>query len=142
MHAEYTRFRPALPGISLTILTLLFYWLDLFKLVHRLLRRLGRVGPCPFRFSWLLDVRPSRWYRNAVLDWIGLQPGTTVLEMGPGTTTRPLPPQSLATPSDQKKSQKGLDAACFVLYILYRQKQEKRIGQPDTRHRRIHPALG
>lgn len=77
--------------LILVILVLLFSWLVLFKFVNRLLRRLGRVGPCPSRFSWLLDFRPSRWYRNTVLDWIGLQPGTTVVEIGPGPGTFTVP---------------------------------------------------
>ncbi len=77
--------------LILLILVLLFSWLVLFKFVNRLLRRLGCVGPCPSRFSWLLYFRPSRWYRNTVLDWIGLQPGTTVLEIGPGPGTFTVP---------------------------------------------------
>ena len=77
--------------LLIAILVVLFSWLVLFKLVNRLLRRLGHVGPCPSRFNWLLDLRPSRWYRNAVLDWIGLRPGTTVLEIGPGPGTFTIP---------------------------------------------------
>lgn len=66
------------------ILGLLLTWLFPVKLVSRLAHRLGHSMPCPSSLSWTLD---NSWRRRAmrpVLERIGIQPGETVLELGPG----------------------------------------------------------
>jgi tRNA G46 methylase TrmB len=63
---------------------LLFGWTVLMKIVSRLAARLGRSAPCPFALAWLVDNPLRQRYMRPVLDWIGIQPGETVLELGPG----------------------------------------------------------
>jgi ubiquinone/menaquinone biosynthesis C-methylase UbiE len=63
---------------------LLFIWLFPAKLVSRLAHRWGHSMLCPSSLSWSLD---NPWRRRAmrpVLKRIGIQPGESVLELGPG----------------------------------------------------------
>lgn len=61
---------------------LLFVWLVILKLASKWMG--GHGGPCPSALSWLVDNPVRRWYTKPVLDRIGIQPGETVLEVGPG----------------------------------------------------------
>jgi SAM-dependent methyltransferase len=62
----------------------LFFWLVLLKLIYRLMARFGKRMPCPASISWLVDNPVRRYYTRHVLDQIGIRPGETVLELGPG----------------------------------------------------------
>jgi len=76
---------PTAALIALAVIAgLLFIWLFPVKLVARLAHRLGHSMPCPSSLSWSLD---NPWRRRAmrpVLERIGIQPGESVLELGPG----------------------------------------------------------
>jgi ubiquinone/menaquinone biosynthesis C-methylase UbiE len=61
---------------------LLFFWLVVLKLASKLMGSHG--GPCPSALSWLVDNPVRRRYTRPVLDRVGIQPGETVLEVGPG----------------------------------------------------------
>ena len=61
---------------------LLFFWLVVLKLASKLMG--GHGGPCPSSLSGLVDNPVRRWYTRPVLDRLGIQPGETVLEVGPG----------------------------------------------------------
>jgi len=61
---------------------LLFFWLVVLKLASKLMG--GHGGPCPSAPSWLVDNPVRRWYTSPVLDRVAIQPGETVLEVGPG----------------------------------------------------------
>jgi 16S rRNA A1518/A1519 N6-dimethyltransferase RsmA/KsgA/DIM1 with predicted DNA glycosylase/AP lyase activity len=68
--------------IGLVVLGLLLFWFVGLKLLVKLLK--GRSAPCPASLSWLVDLPIRRRYMRPVLDRVGLQPGETVLELGPG----------------------------------------------------------
>jgi ubiquinone/menaquinone biosynthesis C-methylase UbiE len=59
-----------------------FAWLVLFKLVTKLMG--GRAAPCPSAFGFVVDNPIRRWYMRPILDRVGIRPGETVLEVGPG----------------------------------------------------------
>jgi ubiquinone/menaquinone biosynthesis C-methylase UbiE len=61
---------------------LLFFWLVVLKLASKWMG--GHGGPCPSALSWLVDNPVRRRYTRPVLDRVGIQPGETVLEVGPG----------------------------------------------------------
>jgi ubiquinone/menaquinone biosynthesis C-methylase UbiE len=61
--------------------TVLFFLFGL-KLLVRLMK--GHSGPCPASLSWLVDLPIRRRYMKPVLDRVGISPGETVLELGPG----------------------------------------------------------
>jgi SAM-dependent methyltransferase len=61
---------------------LLFFWLVVLKLASKLMG--GHGGPCPSALSWLVDNPVRRWYTSPVLDRVAIQPGETLLEVGPG----------------------------------------------------------
>lgn len=63
---------------------LVLFWLFPLKLIARLAARFGASAPCPASFSWLVDNAVRRRYMGRVLDRIGIHPGDTVLELGPG----------------------------------------------------------
>jgi ubiquinone/menaquinone biosynthesis C-methylase UbiE len=58
----------------------LFVWL----VVVRLISKLGKRGPCPASFSWVVNNPIRRWYMRSVLDRVGICPGERVLELGSG----------------------------------------------------------
>lgn len=74
----------ALEIVLISIGGLLFFWLVLLKIIYRLLERLGVNVPGPSRVSWLVDNPIRRRYTHPVLDRVGVRPGETVLELGPG----------------------------------------------------------
>ena len=65
----------------------LFSWLALLKLLYRVMGRLGKPIPGPASVDWLVDNPIRRRYMRHVLDRIGIRPGETVLELGPGPST-------------------------------------------------------
>jgi len=65
----------------------LFFWLALLKLIYRVMARLGNPIPGPSSVDWLVDNPIRRRYMRHVLDRIGIHPGETVLELGPGPST-------------------------------------------------------
>ena len=89
--------------------------------------RLARLRHTPTAISWRIGgttpINAPRAGRLRQLDHFRVRPRSLHAE-------RP------------KKQEFLLDSAPFVLYILYRQKQEKCLDQPDSRNRRVHPALG
>ena len=46
--------------------------------------KLGGGRPCPYALSWMVDNPLRHHYTRSVLDWIDIQPGERVLELGPG----------------------------------------------------------
>ncbi|MFL7810183.1 MAG: class I SAM-dependent methyltransferase [Anaerolineae bacterium] len=78
------RFLLALEIVLISISGLLLFWLVLIKIIYRLLERLGVDVPGPSRVSWLMDNPIRRRYVHPVLDRVGVRPGETVLELGPG----------------------------------------------------------
>jgi len=64
-----------------------FSWLVLLKLLYRLMARLGKPMPDPASVNWLVDNPIRRLYTQRILDRIGIRPGETVLEVGPGPGT-------------------------------------------------------
>ncbi|MBU0705026.1 MAG: methyltransferase domain-containing protein [Chloroflexi bacterium] len=63
---------------------LVFFWLFPLKLIARLATRFGHSAPCPASVAWLLDNPSGRRRAPHILDWVGIQPGEHVLELGPG----------------------------------------------------------
>ena len=63
---------------------LAFIWLVVMKVISRLAARTGKSGPCPAALSWVVDNPLRRHYMRPVLDRLDIQPGDTVLELGPG----------------------------------------------------------
>ena len=70
--------------VLMALAGVLFFWLVLLKLIYRIMARLGKKMPCPASASWLVDSAIRRHYMRNVLDRIGIHPGETVLELGPG----------------------------------------------------------
>lgn len=68
--------------IGIIILGILFLWLFGLKLIIKFIKKGG--DPCPSSLSWLVDLHIRRYYMRHVLDRVGIQPGETVLELGPG----------------------------------------------------------
>ena len=64
---------------------LLFFWLFVLKLITKLAG--GRGTPCPFALGWLVDNPVRRRYMRPLLDRVGIRPGETLLELGPGPGT-------------------------------------------------------
>ena len=72
----------ALETIAFVVLGVAFFWFFGLKLIVKLMKRGS--APCPASLSWLVDLPIRRRYMRPVLDRVGLQPGETVLELGPG----------------------------------------------------------
>ncbi|MBN1579545.1 MAG: methyltransferase domain-containing protein [Anaerolineae bacterium] len=70
--------------VVLSVAGLVLFWLFPAKLIARLAARLGRRAPCPSSLSWLVNSPFRRWYMRHVIERIGIKPGETVLELGPG----------------------------------------------------------
>jgi len=66
------------------ILGLVFFWMVVMKIISRMASRFGVSGPCPASLSWILDNRLRFRTVNRMLENVGIQPGETVLELGPG----------------------------------------------------------
>ena len=60
--------------------TIAFSWL----VVVRIAAKLHGGEPCPYALAWLTDNPLRRQYSGHVLDWVGIQAGERVLEVGPG----------------------------------------------------------
>jgi ubiquinone/menaquinone biosynthesis C-methylase UbiE len=73
--------------VLITVGGLLFFWLVPLKLIYRLLARWGKKVPCPASVGWLVDNPIRRRYTRPVMDRVGIHPGETVLEVGPGPGT-------------------------------------------------------
>ncbi len=74
--------RSILWTILMAVVSLLFFWLVLLKLILKLNK--GRGEPCPTSWSWIVDNPLRRWDVRYALDRAGLRSGETVLELGPG----------------------------------------------------------
>ena len=61
---------------------IVLFWLFGIKLIVKLMK--GGSAPCPASLSWLVDLPIRRWYMRSVLERVGIRPGETVLELGPG----------------------------------------------------------
>jgi ubiquinone/menaquinone biosynthesis C-methylase UbiE len=61
---------------------LLFFWLVVLKLIVKFGG--GQGAPCPSSLAWLVNNPVRRWDMRHTLERIQLQPGETVLELGPG----------------------------------------------------------
>ena len=75
---KFLRFLLALP------LALVFFWLVPMKIFARIGARLGHASPCPAALAGLVDNSIRQRYMRPVPDRIGIQPGESVLELGPG----------------------------------------------------------
>jgi len=60
----------------------LFVWLVVLKLIAKFMDGYG--APCPASLAWVVNNPIRRWYMRPVLDRVGISPGETVLEVGPG----------------------------------------------------------
>ncbi|MBN1313705.1 MAG: class I SAM-dependent methyltransferase [Anaerolineae bacterium] len=68
--------------VGLILLGIALFWLFGLKLILKFAK--GRSAPCPASLSWIVDLPIRRRYMRPVLDRVGIQPGETVLELGPG----------------------------------------------------------
>jgi ubiquinone/menaquinone biosynthesis C-methylase UbiE len=80
---------------------LLFFWTVVMKLVSRLAARYGLSSACPASVAWLVDNPFRRRYMEPVLGWAGIQPGETVLELGPGPGVFTVPAAQRLGPGGQ-----------------------------------------
>lgn len=72
-------------GVVLVVVGgLIFFWLFPLKLLSKLASRFGQSAPCPASLAFLVNNPVRQNYMRPVLDRVGLQPGETVLELGPG----------------------------------------------------------
>jgi ubiquinone/menaquinone biosynthesis C-methylase UbiE len=60
-----------------------FFWV----VVLRALAKLHGGAPCPYALAAVVDNPIRRRYLLRVLNWVGIQPGERVLELGPGPGT-------------------------------------------------------
>ncbi|MBN1316456.1 MAG: class I SAM-dependent methyltransferase [Anaerolineales bacterium] len=81
----------------------------------------GHSMPCPASLSWLVDLPIRRRYMRPVLDRVGLQPGETVLELGPG-------PGAFTVDAARRLGTEGKLIAVDIQPEIIRQ-VEKRINQ-------------
>jgi SAM-dependent methyltransferase len=77
------RFRWAL-GVALAVVGTVFFWLFPLKFLSRLAARLGKSAPCPAALAPLVDNPLRQSYIGSTLERIGIRPGESVLELGPG----------------------------------------------------------
>ena len=68
--------------IGLIIVGGLLFWLFGLKLIIKFMKKGS--APCPSSLSWLVELPIRKRYMQPVLDRVGLKPGETVLELGPG----------------------------------------------------------
>lgn len=69
-------------AILIIIVGMVLFWLFGLKLIIKLKKKGS--APCPASLSWLVDLPIRKRYMRPVLDRVGLRPGETVLELGPG----------------------------------------------------------
>lgn len=68
--------------VAATLLGLALFWLFGLKLIIKYSKKGS--APCPASLSWLVDLPLRKRWMRPVLDRVGLRPGETVLELGPG----------------------------------------------------------
>lgn len=78
-----------------SICAVLFFVLIIVKLGYRVMAQFGRPGPCPvapFAWKWTLEAPMRTATVPSMLDWMNIQAGERVLEIGtgPGVYTIPL----------------------------------------------------
>ncbi len=71
-------------GLAYPTIFLLFIWFFVLKIVARIAARLGMSAPCPASLAWIVDNPLRRRYMRPILNWVDIQPGEQVLELGPG----------------------------------------------------------
>ncbi len=74
-----------LKWLLLILGAVLFVYFIGAKVVSRIASRWGKTFPCPASLSWVVDNPLRISYMRPVLEWVGIQSGETVLELGPGT---------------------------------------------------------
>ena len=72
----------AIATVGSVIAGIVLFWLFGLKLIIKFMKKGS--APCPSALSWLVDLPFRRRYMRPVLDRVGLRPGETVLELGPG----------------------------------------------------------
>ena len=72
----------ALKTIGYLLAGIAFFWLFGLKLIIKYMK--AGSAPCPASLSWIVDLPIRRRYMRPVLDRVGMRPGETVLELGPG----------------------------------------------------------
>ncbi|PID84931.1 MAG: dimethylmenaquinone methyltransferase [Chloroflexi bacterium] len=68
--------------IGLVILGNIIFWLFGLKLIFKYMKKGS--APCPASISWIVDLPPRKCWMRPILDRVGIKPGETVLELGPG----------------------------------------------------------
>ncbi len=68
--------------LGVVVVGILFFWLFGLKLIIKFMKKGS--APCPASLSWIVDLPIRRRYMRPVLDRVGIRPGETVLELGPG----------------------------------------------------------
>jgi ubiquinone/menaquinone biosynthesis C-methylase UbiE len=74
--------KKAIEIVGLIVVGVVLFWLFGLKLILKLMKHGS--APCPASLSWIVDLPIRRRYMRPVLDRVGLRPGETVLELGPG----------------------------------------------------------
>ncbi len=72
----------ALKILGFVFAGIVLFWLFGLKLIIKFIKKGS--APCPASLSWLVDLPIRRRYMRPVLDRVGIRPGETVLELGPG----------------------------------------------------------
>ncbi|NMC78975.1 MAG: methyltransferase domain-containing protein [Chloroflexi bacterium] len=72
----------ALKILGFVFVGIVLFWLFGLKLIIKFMKKGS--APCPASLSWLVDLPIRRRYMRPVLDRVGIRPGETVLELGPG----------------------------------------------------------
>lgn len=68
--------------LLIVLLAIVVFWLFGMKLVIKFMK--GGSRPCPSSLSWIVDLPIRKRYMRLVLERVGVRPGETVLEIGPG----------------------------------------------------------
>jgi SAM-dependent methyltransferase len=107
---------------------LLFFWFVMLKLASKWMG--GHSGPCPSSLAWLVDNPIRRWYMRPVLDRVGIRPGDTVLEVGPG-------PGAFTVDAARRAGPEGtvlaVDIQPAMIARLQRRLQETGVNNVETR---------
>jgi ubiquinone/menaquinone biosynthesis C-methylase UbiE len=72
----------ALKVLGLFALGTVLFWLFGLKLIIKFMKKGS--APCPASQCWLVDLPIRRRYMRPIIERVGIQPGETVLELGPG----------------------------------------------------------
>lgn len=68
--------------IGFSLLAIALFWLFGLKIILKFLKKDS--APCPASLSWIVDFPLRKRWMRPVLDRVGIKPGETVLELGPG----------------------------------------------------------